>query len=136
MKLQITILVFGLIIISIGDVYGADWTIYHFDEECLDSYDVQSMTRTSENTFRFWTRRDLTEKGIIDAVANLGKKYKNLFRIQILMEINCKEKNFRTLSDNWYDDQGKTISSSNRTSEWTFIPPESVMEDLYEEICK
>ena len=73
MKLRIAILVFGLIIISMGNVYGGDWKFLYFYDYSSDYYDAQSITHPSKNIVRVWTRSDFTEKGKIDAVGRLGK---------------------------------------------------------------
>jgi hypothetical protein len=56
MKLRIALLVFGLIIISIGDVYGADWKLYSSSDISLVYYDAQSITHPAKNIVRVWER--------------------------------------------------------------------------------
>lgn len=136
MKLRIAILVFGLIIISIGDVYGADWKLYDSNEKFSSSYDAQGITHPSKNIVRVWTKWDYTEKGVRDYVEKLGKKYENLSLSIVLWEINCIEKKSRFLSSISYDNKGGVIYSSIFPPEWSFIIPESMGEILYKEICK
>ncbi len=136
MKLRIAILVFGLIIISMGDVYGADWKPYWFSEKFLAYYDAQSINRPAKNIVRVWLKVDYTEKGVIDKVGNLGEKYENLSNTRALWEINCVEKKARMLSETAYDNGGGVIYSSGSPLEWNFIIPESMGEVLYKEICK
>ncbi len=135
-KLKIVILIIGLIIISVGDVYGADWKLYWFHEKLFAYYDAQSITHPSKNIVRVWTRTDYTEKSAIDMVGKLGKKYENLSYTIILCETNCVKKMSRFLSGTYYDNRGGVIDSSNSPSEWFFIIPKSVGDSLYEEICK
>ena len=136
MKLRIVILVFGLIIISMGDVYGADWKPYYFHEILSAYYDAQSITRPSKNIVRVWEKRNFTKKGVVDMMGRLGKEYKNLSHLINLQEINCIEKKARLLSGTWYDNKGGVIDSFSSPLEWDFIVPESMNEALYEEICK
>jgi len=136
MKLRIAILVFRLIIISIGDVYGADWKFYGSSENFLGYYDAQSITRLSKNIVRVWEKRNYTEKGIIDMVGELGKKYKDLSYSKALIEINCLEKMNCLLSGASYDNEGGVIYFFSFPSKWEFIFPESMAEILYKEICK
>ena len=137
MKLRIAILVFGLIIISIGEVYGADWKLYGSSEMYLSYYDAQSITHLSKNVVRVWTRTNLTEKGVLDMVEKFGKKFENCEHTIIFYEINCLEKTIRTLSMVFYDNKGGWIgSSSDPSSKWDFIIPESTTEGLYKEVCK
>ncbi len=44
----------------------------------LGYYDAQSITRPSKNIVRVWVKWDYTEKGVIENVKRLGKKYENL----------------------------------------------------------
>lgn len=136
MKLRIAILVFALIIISMGDVYGAGWKLYGSSDLCLAYYDAQSITHPSKNIVRVWERRNFTEKGITDMVVSFGPSYKNLSFSMCLYEINCIEKMARILSLTYYDNKGGLIHTISSSSEWTFIIPESIDESLYKEICK
>jgi hypothetical protein len=136
MKLRIAILVFGLIIISIGEVYGADWKLYYFDEKKSYLYDAQSITRPSKNIVRVWIRWDYTEKGVMGTVGKFGKKYENLDHLKYLCEINCVEKMIRYLLAAYYDNKRKVIHSLSSSPERHFIIPESMGENLYKEICK
>jgi len=119
-----------------GDVYGADWKFLYFYDYSSDYYDAQSITHPSKNIVRVWTRSDFTEKGKIDAVGRLGKKFENLNHTIDLWEINCVEKMYRTLSGNAYDNKGEAIFFYSSPSEWNFIVPESRGEILYEKTCK
>jgi hypothetical protein len=111
-KLKIVILIIGLIIISIGDVYGADWKPYYSNENFLAYYDVQSITRSSKNIVRVWVRSIYTENGVIDWVGSVGKEYENLSYSIDLWEINCIEKRNRLLSWTAYDNKGNVIAFS------------------------
>jgi hypothetical protein len=77
-----------------------------------------------------------TEKGVIDCVGELGKKYENVSHARNLAEINCLEKTFRFLSMTFYDNKEGVIHSPSSPSKWDFIPPESQGDDLYKEVCK
>jgi hypothetical protein len=109
-KLKIVILIIGLIIISIGDVYGADWKPYYSNENFLAYYDVQSITRSSKNIVRVWVRSIYTENGVIDWVGSVRKEYENLSYSIDLWEINCIEKRNRLLSWTAYDIKGNVIA--------------------------
>ena len=78
MKLRIAILFFGLIIVSIGDVYGADWRLYDSNDLRQSYYNADSITRSSKNIVRVWVRWNFTEKGVMDMVRSLGKKLEKL----------------------------------------------------------
>jgi len=136
MKLRIAILVFGLIIISMGDVYGAEWKFHGSNEKALAYYDAQSITRPSKNIVRVWVRTNYTEKGVIYMVGEFGKKYEDLSNDITLYEINCVEKMIHPLSGTFYDNGGGQIYTSSSPLEWDFIIPDSMSESLYKEVCK
>jgi len=136
-KLRIAILVFALIIISMGDLYGADWKLYSFSDNVGHNYyDAQSITRPSKNIVRVWERTNYTEKGVMDWVGKFGEKFANLSYSISLEETNCAEKTYRFLSGHYYDNSGKLILSDSSPTEWLSIVPGSIAEGLYEEICK
>ncbi len=138
MKSLLGVILIGLAIFGYGEVWGADWKLYGSSEKSLAYYDTQSITRPSKNIVRVWVKITYTEKGVMDTVGSLGKKYEDLSHSIILREINCVEKMIHSLSGTYYDNGGGVIytSSSPYLREWVFIAPESLAESLYEEICK
>lgn len=136
MKLQIAILVFALIIISMGDVYGADWSLYASDKDGSYYLDAQSITRPSKNIVRVWEKWNFTEKGVMHLLEKFGEKYQNLSHTIFLNEVDCIEKKLRNLSLTYYDKEGKVMWVHEKSSEWQFLIPESRGEYLYEIICK
>jgi hypothetical protein len=142
---KVGVILIGLLIFVIGcqktvlrneSTKGADWKLYNSDEECLGYYDAQSITRPSKNIVRFWTKSVWTEKGVSSWVKDSGKKYENLSHTIYLQEINCAEKKIRRLSVTQYGHKGSVIDIIDSPSFWIFIPPESMMEILYKEVCK
>jgi hypothetical protein len=130
------VLLIGLAIFGYAEVWGADWKLLASDEKSLAYYDAQSIIRPSKNIVKVWVKVDYTEKGVIDYVGDLGKKYENLSHEKSLWEINCVEKIFRQLSWIAYDNKGEVIYSSSSPLRWDFIPPESIVEALYKIVCK
>jgi len=133
---KLGVILVGLTIFTYGEVWGADWKPYFVHEHFLAYYDTQSITHPSKNIVKVWTRWDYTEKGVIDNVGELGKRYENLSHCIVLREINCLEKTFRHLSLTYYDNKGGVIYFSTSPSELGFIVPESMAEVLYKEVCK
>ena len=133
---KLGVILIGLAIFGYGEVWGADWKLYFVHEIILNYYDAQSITRPSKNIVRVWTRSNYTEKGVIDIVGRLGKKYENLSDSTTLWEINCLEKKCRFLSIAYHNNKGEPISFFGSPSEWDFIIPETMAEILYKEICK
>ena len=115
---------------------GASWKFYGSTEDFEGYYDTQNITHPSKNIVRLRVRLNITEKGVLYLVRNLGNKYENVSYYINLNEINCLEKEYRSLSRNFYDNKGEMIISTSPPSEWKFIIPESIGENLYKEVCK
>jgi hypothetical protein len=142
---KLGVVLIGLLIFVIGcqktvlkneSTKGVDWKFYNSNEMYLTYYYTKNITHPSKNVVRVWERWNLTEKGVLVWVQELGKEYENLSHFIILWEINCTEKKSRSLSETSYDNKGKVIISSSSPKEWDFIIPESMHENLYKEVCK
>ena len=136
LSVKLGVILIGLALFGYAEVWGADWEFYGGCDNYLAYYDAQSITRPSEKLTRVWVRWDWTEKGVINCVRSLGKKYENLSYSIFLSEINCAEKMTHELSITYYDNNGGVIYLSGSSSEWDFIISESVTEDLYKEVCE
>ena len=136
LSVKLGVVIIGLAIFGYGEVWGADWKLLGSNEKISTYYDAQSVTLPSENIVRVWTKMNFTEEGVLDWVGKFGKKYENLSHLKFLMEIDRAEKKSRRLSSTFYDNNGIVISSSYSPSEWEFIIPDSVVDSLYEEVCK
>ena len=136
LSVKLGVVLSGLFIFTYGEVWGADWKLYGFNNYSLLYYDAQSITRPSKNIVRVWEKFTYTEKGVMDTVGSLGKKYEDLSHSINLDEINCIEKMIHSLSGTYYDNGGGVIYTFSSRSEWDFIIPESLGELLYKEICK
>jgi hypothetical protein len=87
-------------------------------------YDKKNVTRPTKNIIRLW-------------IKIINKEEPN-YAIH-LVEIDCMNKKDRILSAAFYDKEGGVVNSYTAPSdklEWTFIIPDSVMEGLYEKVCK
>ena len=115
---------------------GADWKYFASTENFLVYYDTQTITRLSKNIVRVWVRYSYTKKGVLYHMQNFGEEYENLSHSIYLMEIDCVEKMHRTLLMTDYDNKGIAIKSSTYFPlEGQIIPPGSVFELLYKEVC-
>jgi hypothetical protein len=133
---KLGVILIGLAVLGYGEVWGADYKFFGGSESYKGYYDVQSITRTSQNIVRVWTRWNFTEKGITECVKYLGKEYENVSYLLLLEEINCAEKKMRLLSVSYYDNNGATITSNYSPQEERFINPDSLNESLYKVVCK
>ena len=136
LSVRLGVILIGLAIFGYAEVWGADWKYYGSSENCLGHYDTQSITRPSESIVRVRLRWNWTEKFVLRWVEKYGKKYENFSYSIILQEINCAEKKIRRLSVTQYGHKGSVIDIMDSPSFWIFIPPESMIESLYKEVCK
>ena len=130
------ILVIGLAIFGNIEVWGADWKLFHSDEESFSYYDAEGITRSSGNTVKVWVKKVYTKEGVICAIQKLGKSVEKLSLETHLFEINCVENNRHFLYSIWYSEKGEVIHSDSKPGEWTSIVPESIGEMLYKAVCK
>lgn len=116
--------------------WGADWKQYALNDRIVFYYDAESITRPSREIVRVWEKRIYTEKGIIDAVKELGKKYKDMSFKRVLYEFHCADKKVNILSQVWYSKDGEVLNQdSYGTPHWQFVIPDSVGDNLYRRLC-
>ena len=119
------------------EVWGADWRYYDENNYRVSYYDGESIARTSEGIVRVWEKVVFTEEGVIDAVEQLGEKYKTLSYVTMLNELHCTDGRICLLSSAFYSKDGKVLSSFEyQAGDWWFIVPETRGEVLYEILCK
>jgi hypothetical protein len=105
-------------------------------------YNKKSLTKSS-NIISVWTYKIVTDderKDMIDIIkkSDLEKsiKYEHLDDYISLEKIDCKNRMKKTEASVDYDDEGHVLDQyTNKNSEWKNIPPESVMETLYNKVC-
>ena len=130
------VILIGLIIFTDEEVRGADWMFYSTTDSFTFYYDKDSINRLSKDIFKVWVKIQAKEKGINYMMEKMGGIYKDYSHGMTLYEINCAEKKIRTLSAIFYSKKGEVLGSSSLSTEWDFIPPESLGEDLYKALCK
>jgi hypothetical protein len=116
-KLGIIILVLGLTI-CYTKVWGADWK--EFAEATTGSfyYDTASVTSPSKDFFRVW-------------IHNVNKHETSL------IEIDCKEKNYRVLDVVEYDETNRVKARYDYydNTGWLIISQKTVPEPLHSILC-
>lgn len=130
------VILIGLIIFSCAGLRGERWRLYDRDDKYIGYYDAKDITHPSKNIVRVLQRWEYTDKGVIEMVKELGKKYEDISQTIILNEINCSEKKCRTLSLNHYSKEGEAIFSASQEGQWDYIVPNSRLEVLYKAVCK
>ncbi|MCX8069737.1 MAG: hypothetical protein N2738_04470 [Thermodesulfovibrionales bacterium] len=100
-------------------------------KEQVMQYDDEGKKKVSEAVTRVWIKIEKKEQ--TETKKGASPIVKSLF----LIEINCNEKNYRTLSIAEYDKNGKLMNSLNfDDASWYFIVPESTMSYLQKSICQ
>lgn len=114
---------------------AVDWVLYTTSPDgCCYYYDPQSIRRVSEDIVRVWEKIVYSEKYI----KKLGPKYFELSFDISLVEYNCSEKKYRLLSLSEYSKNEGIIEglTTYDSHSWDFIVPGSVVEPLFNIICK
>lgn len=129
-------LVLGSIIIALGmfnpiGVRGGDWKFLRADVHGDFFYDLGNITRPAKNTVGVWLKIVYSEK---------YKKEEDLDHLTQavgLWEIDCQDKKICLLSTSHYSEKGE-ISAPQiwLPPEWKSITPNTVMDDLYKELCR
>ena len=138
-KLEITLILIGFVILSYTEAWAKDWRLYAETDSYECFYDAEEMIRSSHDTVEVWTKSEYTERGITEMVKKFGRHYENLNYSEELWEINCAEKKDRLLSIAAYSVEGNilyTDQAGSRLPPWKVISPKSIEESLYKALCK
>jgi len=130
-------IVFGLLILVHGEVWGEDWKIYY---ETADGefyyYDSESIAHPSRGHVKVSMKVVYSENARAYYVKSFGKQYKNLSHGIILSEINCFEKTVHSLSEQAFSKGGEVLYSTQKPGDWEIIIPGTNAEGLYHVLCK
>lgn len=131
------LIVFGLLILVHGEVWGEDWKVYY---ETADGefyyYDSENVSHPSRGKIKVSMKVVYSENGRDYYVKSLGNQYKNLSHGIILSEMNCFEKTVRSLSEKAFSKEGEILYSAKKAGEWEIIIPGTNAEGLYHVLCK
>ncbi len=120
------------------EAWGADWKKFYESDIGEYFYDAQNIDRPTRDIVMVYEKCVLTQKGVRGWVQRLGNSFNNLSYTISLSELNCADKRWRWLAMNFYSNEGKILKSvaADTLSEWDLINPESLVEPLYEAVCK
>lgn len=128
-------MVFGFVI-TLGmfnptEAYGADWKFLRADVQGEFFYDLGKITRSSKNRVGVWLKIVYSEKFKKD------EDLDHLSQTVGLWEIDCQDRKMCLLSTSHYSGEGE-ISAPQiwLPPEWKSITPNTVMDDLYGELCE
>jgi hypothetical protein len=133
--LGLGVILIGLTIFGYSEVWGANWISYGQTNLSLHYFDLESISRPSENVLIVWVKYEYTNAGIIAAVERLGDKYIDLSESRSLYEINCKQKKYRCLSSTDYSKDGTILNEFSTPMAWKYMVPKSNIESLYKLFC-
>ena len=136
-------LVIGLIF-GCGEVWGADWKFFMVGADgTFQWYDTESITRYPNRVVRVWIKV-IEAKDVIETlktskefqINEIEKMTSRRDHERSLMELNCIKKTFSLLATVKYDNSGNVKDFIKDSIYNVNIPPESVIEILYKQICK
>jgi hypothetical protein len=133
--LSINFLVILLIMFNIVEAWGARWKYYGANENGWYFYEVESITRPSENVVVVLVQSAYTEKGVSHWVREGGEEFQNLGYSFVWCELNCAERAVRHLQIVFYSKE-REIVYPIRDEEWQLFVPDSMSEVLFKEVCK
>ena len=122
----------GLFILSNSIAWAENWKQYGVDESGEFYYDAESVTRSTTNTVKVWTKMVHSKENI----KTLEKSLENLHHSNRLWEINCTDKKIRRLSKIAFSKDGKILIADNKEENWQSILSKSLSEKLYENVCR
>jgi len=136
---------YGVILAVIGYIvfffcmegWGADWKLYHVDEEYRCYYDGETIRKVL-GILRVWEKWIPSQKMVDEQVKKIGAEYQDWAFNLSLTAIDCTEGKYRLLSYTSYDKSGKTIIRFENSESGTpgrFIAPETVGETLLKAVC-
>jgi len=121
------------------EISNPRWKLYRFGT--LGSayfYDLESIS-TSHNIVKVWEKIIFSERDKQHQIKKYGEKYENLDQTLNLLKIDCSEKRFQILVGVDYASDGSIIYRGEipeYLAEWYSIPPDSIIEKLFEEVCE
>jgi len=117
--------------------WGADWKSVGQTDTGEHFYDAAGMTRLSNNIVRGWEKTIYTDQGREDFVERFKQlKFMDMNCSINLWEYNCTEKKVRVLLIFYYSEDGMSLGTVTVPSDWNFIAPQSLAEDVFKAVCK
>ncbi len=138
--------VLAFISISIGInavAEGAEWMPYYDNQSVVRYYDTQSIKDISKDIWRVWTKDVLKTQEQKDLVIENRFYYKQSIKgyedysyQQHFLEINCSTDEIRMVSSVDYNKDDNILATSDSATEWRRVVPESIIEKLFNIVCK
>jgi hypothetical protein len=138
-KLRIMSLVLALTIISLGDLYGADWKLLSNSRRGRYYYDKGSITRPANDIVRVLVAYYPSEELIPEFELLFGERYADLSYWYESVEIHCRRGISRVTFQESYSGNGAFIGSiyNRLPTPWYEIKKWHIGHSrLLEELCK
>jgi hypothetical protein len=141
---KLGVIVIGLIIFAYAEMWGVDWKFLTIGADgTFQWYDTESITQYPNRVFRVWIKV-IKAEDIIETLKNSKEFQINEIEQMTskrdhersLMEVDCIKKTFSLFATVKYDKSGKVKDFLKDSIYKVNIPPESVIEILYKQICK
>jgi hypothetical protein len=122
-RISLILLFISFALASASCIKNVKWVEF---DTCVDLanyyYDENSVSHTSENVVQVWTRFDFTDEEF------------PLKESKLLFEFHCSENTYRTIESAEVQRDGKTVHKG--PTKKRPVPPVSVYENLYFQVCK
>ena len=127
---KLGVILIGLAIFGNAEVWGAEWVFVGDYYNFRLYYDAQSISRPSKDIVQITAKSEESEE--------YKKQHRHLESYEIiLLEFNCKEKRFRSLSHKVYSKDGEFKEDYKCPDGWLIIIPIlDYIESLYKIVCK
>jgi len=127
---KLGVILIGLAILGYAEVWGAEWVFVGDYYNFRLYYDAQSISRPSKDIVQITAKSEESEE--------YKKQHRHLESYEIiLLEFNCKEKRFRSLSHKVYSKDGEFKEDYKCPDGWLIIIPIlDYIESLYKIVCK
>jgi hypothetical protein len=137
-KYGVIVVVIGFIILSFCvEGWGANWRYFTSSRHGDCFYDADGITRQQNGMVRVWYKTVLNDEGRIDWVTKRGEKVKDVSYLIDLFELDCKGTRMRFLTGTSYSKAGSVLESSGSgSSDWDYINPDSLMDILFNIVCR
>lgn len=85
-----------------------------------------------------WVKVIVSERARQNRIIKIGKKAEKLNLGLLFLQIDCSKKKYRTLAEIAYDYNGLILEEKNYPENltiWEPIPPTTLIEQLFNEVC-
>jgi len=135
---SVIFLSFLIILLLVTPVNGSsNWVKYARSNGDILSYNKIHIKRTKD-IVKVWTKIVFSDAG--RGTNNRGSSNEKRDKLSFnksLIEIDCKEERVRLLSFIQYNTDGSVLNSRYHDKpEWKYIPPDSMLDMLRENVCK